>query len=934
MKKFLTVLLALSVVFTYTVGTAFALPSDTSTEAGLAAAKAEAIQELKDYPDMSEFTATGQAKVKAIIADYTDKINDATKVGNADGSDPDSVYGLLKAAKGEIDTVTEKETSLVDAKNEAKAQFADYLSLITPLVTNSDFVKSADKLGFGTFANIAAFKTAAEDAIDDAVDADGVKKVLNTYLERTDKVCAQLKAVELPQSDIDQLVKEIRAYADGKNVSSATHSASVVNAFEKAIAEGVAAAKAVTTWDEYYKVQDKYLGAAASKAEAKNGNVYVHIEQESVFDKFENKTKEVEKQIKAVEQLLSTIGEYNYKDVESTNWTAVEDFYAEAKYFVENGTFDKLTGSATGAQKALYDLVKGSTPVEAGDTASEVTAKVNAVVDEFNKLSRLAALQNQLVDALEVYPDPDLSAYSDVNKTRIEALQATGANLINAATTLSNAQKQYDAYIEKIDAVKTKAYEDFEATIANFDADLTAYIAENTPEDIAADAKVLLDRFVKDLRAEFIAAETAYDKAAKSVETYTLTGGSKALSDIVAGIDYDATALADIGYGVAAPAASDYNSRNAGIVDGIYNEYTNEKIGGAAPAVSKWAEFFPAYDKATAEIDAVQTKVQEDYLAAIDAVEKAMQKLGTPALTTEFKTALGKVTAAINGYKTAKTAFDALDADEKAEITKTLDKTAYDEANFEYEWLKHVDALGVAATSTVAEVEAFTEIAGNFLEGTINNLFSAAAKAEIAKIITDTYDAINAAKTDAAKAAAALKGIEALDAVAVDGSGAAANLAELLATVKAEAAKYFAKYENAAFTSDAATELDLVKDIIAFNEQFLKADEKAARIADVKAFKIKCTTKRYTGSKMRVNWTIVEGNESAIDGYRIYYSTKKSNSGYKYLAKTTKKYINHTSIKKNVKKGTRVFYRVRAYAEIDGVRYFSDYSTVGNRIWK
>ena len=47
MKKFLTVLLALSVVFTYTVGSAFALPSDTGSEAGLAAAKAEAVKELK-----------------------------------------------------------------------------------------------------------------------------------------------------------------------------------------------------------------------------------------------------------------------------------------------------------------------------------------------------------------------------------------------------------------------------------------------------------------------------------------------------------------------------------------------------------------------------------------------------------------------------------------------------------------------------------------------------------------------------------------------------------------------------------------------------------------------------------------------------------------------------------------------------------------------
>ena len=113
----------------------------------------------------------------------------------------------------------------------------------------------------------------------------------------------------------------------------------------------------------------------------------------------------------------------------------------------------------------------------------------------------------------------------------------------------------------------------------------------------------------------------------------------------------------------------------------------------------------------------------------------------------------------------------------------------------------------------------------------------------------------------------------------------------------------------------------------------LKETEADKAINAVQSLKIKTTTKLYKGKKIKVNWTVT-GDTSAIDGYRIYVSTKKTNSGYKYLAKTTKKYINHTSIKKNVKKGTRVYYRVRAYAEIDGVRYFSDYSTVGNRIWK
>ena len=163
---------------------------------------------------------------------------------------------------------------------------------------------------------------------------------------------------------------------------------------------------------------------------------------------------------------------------------------------------------------------------------------------------------------------------------------------------------------------------------------------------------------------------------------------------------------------------------------------------------------------------------------------------------------------------------------------------------------------------------------------------------------------------------------------------------EAVEAVRAAYDAYVAEYSDptASPAVDAREDFNATKisELVAAEKALeeLAEKEKAAQIKAVEAFKIKVTTKRYTGSKMRVNWTVVSGDESAIDGYRIYYSTKKSNSGYKYLAKTTKKYINHTSIKKSVKKGTRVYYRVRAYVEIDGQRYFSDYSTVGNRIWK
>ncbi|NBH63028.1 hypothetical protein D1155_15415, partial [Anaerotruncus sp. 80] len=155
--------------------------------------------------------------------------------------------------------------------------------------------------------------------------------------------------------------------------------------------------------------------------------------------------------------------------------------------------------------------------------------------------------------------------------------------------------------------------------------------------------------------------------------------------------------------------------------------------------------------------------------------------------------------------------------------------------------------------------------------------YAGAGYSPITTVLT-TLEAAETALSNAMKADVAKK-IAALPEVITIADKEAVNAAKAAYDALSDA-------DKAAFDRDSAA-------LVAKLELAIKTLEKAdveGRIKAVESFKIKVTTKRYTGSKMRINWTAT-GDESAIDGYRVYYSTKKSNSGYKYLTKTTKKYI-------------------------------------------
>ena len=93
---------------------------------------------------------------------------------------------------------------------------------------------------------------------------------------------------------------------------------------------------------------------------------------------------------------------------------------------------------------------------------------------------------------------------------------------------------------------------------------------------------------------------------------------------------------------------------------------------------------------------------------------------------------------------------------------------------------------------------------------------------------------------------------------------------------------------------------------------------------------LKLTAKSFAKKgSITVKWT-VKGDASAADGYQVWKSTKQS-KGYKKAITTTKKSYKNT---KGLKKGTRYYYKVRAYKVVDGKKVYSDWSNKAYRVAK
>ena len=872
MKKFLTVLLVIAVMFTFSFSSAFA---DTSS-ATLTDKEKDVLniaysnltvsaytvnyddkyhnrtsEYYTNLPDLTEFSISAANMQKAVDKAYTE----AVKTGVLPGGDLDLTnYDVNDANRaGSVAVATVKAALLSAAQTtyfaEAeKAAFDEYKTAMKSLVNSID---------------LSSYTTTKQDTPYTAAD----NEKYDTAAKAAAADVAYLLAV------IDKAEFEASA-ADTANANAAWKTT-----YEGLYAALFGADKVAKVKENKDDVLDANLVTSISYALTAN---YATTKSEAA----EDANKAADKATK-VAQLTQAVTTYVNSDDYSSKQQAGIDAYVEAmKYLIENEGTLPASFAITAVVKATDGdyTVNGIDYVDRCATAAKVkanqeTAKSNAAIlgyfyDETEAAKALKARLNQVYAGTSVE-----TAAPYVGDGTLTAGTKAAAKI-----DLSDVKEQGDiAKYYRFDRNKkdyyAKEWDEVKAAVDTYNA---AVDAATTQKDLT-DAATALDKAIakiKDKRNVSVNASTTitqlrqYFNLTKSTYNTTNDNSEKIYINWGKGWE-DGVVNATVNEWFIAQGA-----RSAKEAAALYSEAT------------KVIDNYKAYSAAKSEAEAVKAQIAAlptnptvADKAAVTAAYDAYQEL--PADTQIFVTNVATLKKAINSVHTLErnslvTDINALPAVSKVTVdNKKAVKAAIDAYETYTDTDAYMDNTFTGITPyTWANIEAYKK----------------AVKAADLEEIEDLYNSL-----------AVKYSVDAL--TKAD--------AEAVAKLQAAIAAYIAEYNESPDVNIEKTAEKMAAVISALNK------------SAVTSLKIKASSKAKKGS-MTISWRVIDGDKTAAEGYQVARSTKLK-SGFKTMIKTAKMSYKNT---KGLKKGTRYYYKVRAYKVVDGKKVYSDWSNKAYRVAK
>ena len=911
MKKLLTVLLVIAVMFTFSFGSAMAttytlddyataLTAEKTAQLGyINSVKTQYVNSLT-YDDDGFATVNGTKYMKAALEAAADEV-----IADADKAMKEAIDNILNNFE---DTTTAPDKTVVS--NVASAY--NTVAVFGPLVEakTETLNKTQAPLTKKFVQEKVTVDLSKYNSTDKTELVDGVKITKAQYVQKLmDDANDAIAAADKKSTDAEKMSGYWKAYNDFKT------------AFEKV----------KTLDDEKYEEE---IGAgtveAAVEAYAKAALEAVDTRLNNAFAGGKTLANMAADDTVDFSALVGTGDLEPFWEANKTNANKGELFGA-AVANIKKVTRPEVVAIVNGYKAAVAASKPAVKAFADGDatklnltnpTELELLARASAAVEKYADVTKLAGkYKAAYVNGVKEYDDASVDTALKAAEQLVYDDMATGT-FESAAKYLEDAAKKENVILEAQNYEYEKFMKAVEDAAKKFFKDGTKAtdVQVKVPygDDKTAEADLV---YLKGTYASGDQGQEKWDKIAedtikdlKDAQSYDeiKTIMAKAAEDLGKLLKADDKEDVEKARGEYKNALANYKALKSSLVDAkVYPEETlvaalNQGKDLIDKAVTVDA-VKAAYEEAKALIDNVKTK--DELKAAKEALEKQISELPyTAKLTVADKAA---VKAAYDAYH-AFTKMAGADVD-GISSSVTLLQQKYDKVN------------ELVAEEIDAKAKAINKKLDDLTGSDADIAAKVALKAEAEAILAEAEaltDEIKAVNEDHARFLknVDMNEVERLD--EVDFSDAVAKDASIKLIKAGKEGATLEEMKEALDAYNALTDKQKYQ-LDRYALPLIKVLEQKLGMT-VKSLKITAKSTAKKGS-ITVKWSVV--GEADIDGYQIWKS-KKANSGYKKAFTTTKKSYKNS---KGLKKGTRYYYKVRAYKVIDGKNVYSDWSNKANR---